>query len=59
MRYAIYPHGEMEISHFLIVPENLIEVVTPSGFSFIPVGEDVQQETHIILNGEAVIKEKE
>ncbi len=51
MRYAIYPVGESEISQFLVVPDRIIKQVTPPGFSFVLVEEDVNQETHIILDG--------
>lgn len=56
MRYAIYPRGEKEITQFLVVPEHLIKVVTPPEFSYLSVSEEVQQETHLIEDGEAVLR---
>ena len=57
MRYAIYPVGEVEISQFMVVPDHLIKDITPPGFSFVQVEEDVKQETHIILDGTPTLRE--
>ena len=56
MRYAIYPTGEVEISQFMVVPDHLIKDITPPGFSFVQVEEDVKQETHIILDGAPTLR---
>lgn len=56
MRFAIYQEGESEIFQFLVVPDHLIKEITPPGFSFVQVEEDVKQETHIILDGTPTLR---
>lgn len=55
MRYAMHRTGETSIFQLLECPESLVEELTPPGVVCVPVGMDVSDVTHIIVDGEAVL----
>ncbi|KKI15179.1 hypothetical protein [Comamonas thiooxydans] len=54
MRFAMHKEGDTSICLVLEVPEQLVKEVTPEGVIAIPVGPEVTNSTHIILEGKAV-----
>lgn len=57
MRYAMHKVGETAIYQMLEAPESIIAEITPQGVICIPVGIEVSDTTHIIVDGQAVLKE--
>lgn len=56
MRYAMHRVGETTILQMLEVGEHLVKRVTPPGMVAVPVALDVSDATHLIVDGEAVLK---
>lgn len=54
MRYAMHRVGETTIFQMLEAPESIVKEITPPGVVCIPVGFEVSDTTHIILEGKAV-----
>lgn len=57
MRYAIHRVNETAIFQMLEVSEHLIKEIIPPGLVCIPVGLEVSDVTHIIVDGKPVLKE--
>lgn len=56
MRYAIHKPNETSIFQMLEVSEYLVDQVIPAGFVAVPVGVEVSDATHYIVDGKAVLK---
>ena len=54
MRYAMHRIGEAEIFQMLECPESVVTEITPPWVVCIPVGLEVSDTTHIIVDGKAV-----
>lgn len=54
MRFAMHRAGETAIFQMLECPESVVEEITPPGVVCVPVGIDVSDTTHLIVDGEAV-----
>lgn len=56
MRYAMHRVGETSILQMLEVGEHLVKQITPPGMVAVPVGLEVTDATHLIVDGEVVLK---
>lgn len=56
MRYAMHRVGETTIFQTVEAPEDIIAEITPPGVVSIPVGIEVSDATHIVVDGEVVPK---
>jgi hypothetical protein len=56
MRYAIHKPNETSIFQMLEVSEYLVDQVIPVGYVAVPVGVEVSDATHNIVDGKAVLK---
>lgn len=56
MRYAMHRTGETAIFQMLECPESLVVELTPPGVVCVPVGLDVTDVTHLIVDGVPVLK---
>lgn len=54
MRFAMHKVGETAIFQILEAPEHIAAEITPVGAVCIPVGPEVSDATHIIVDGKAV-----
>lgn len=54
MRYAMHRIGESAIFQILECPESIVAEITPRGVICVPVGIDVSDATHLIVDGKAV-----
>lgn len=54
MRYAMHRAGETAIFQILECPESVVAEITPTGVICVPVGIDVSDTTHLIVDGKAV-----
>lgn len=57
MRYAMHRVNETSIFQMLECPESLVAELTPPGVVCIPVGLEVSDVTHSIVDGKPVLKE--
>lgn len=57
MRYAMHRTGETIIFQIFECPESLVAEITPPGVVCVPVGIDVTDSTHLIVDGKPVLKE--
>ncbi|KOC23937.1 hypothetical protein GL58_02920 [Comamonas testosteroni] len=56
MRYAMHRAGETVIFQMMECPESLVAELTPPGVVCVPVGLDVTDVTHLIVDGVPVLK---
>lgn len=56
MRYAMSRTGETVIFQIMECPESIVAELTPPGVVCVPVGLDVSDATHLIVDGEPVLK---
>ena len=56
MRYAMHRSGETAIFQILECPESIVAEITPPGVVCVPVGLDVTDATHLIVDGVPVLK---
>lgn len=56
MRYAMHKVGETAIYQMLEATESIIAEITPPGIICVPVGLEVSDLTHIIVDGKPVLK---
>lgn len=56
MRYAMHRAGETAIFQMLEAPESSIQEILPEGVIALPVGLEVSDVTHMIVDGKAVLK---
>lgn len=54
MRYAMHRAGETAIFQILECPESVVAEITPPGVVCVPVGIEVSDATHRIVDGKAV-----
>lgn len=54
MRYAMHRAGETAIFQILECPESVVMEITPPGVVCVPVGIDVSDTSHLIVDGNAV-----
>lgn len=59
MRYAMHRIGETVIFQMLECPESIVTEITPSGVVCVPVGLEVSDSTHVIVDGKPVLKPQE
>lgn len=57
MRYAMHKIGDSVITQMIEAPESIIKQIVPKGMAVIPVGLEVSDATHIIVDGKPVLKE--
>lgn len=58
MRYALHRVGETKIFQMLEVQESDLELI-PAGIVAVPVGLEVSDSTHVIVDGKPVLKPQE
>lgn len=59
MRYAIHKINETSIFQIMEVSEYLVDQVIPAECIAIPVGVEISDATHIIVDGKPVLKPQE
>lgn len=56
MRYAMHKIGDSVITQMIEAPESMIKQMVSEGMAVIPVGLEVSDATHLVIDGEVVLK---